>query len=358
MGKWRRGIATMLSAIEGRVGAAGLQWSELGFKYVQTNGCVRMDFKGGQWEKEKFEEDMTVRVHAAATALQYGQSCFEGLKAFATRDGGVNMFRPVENARRMARSTARLMMPSLPEEAFIEACRLAVRNNLEFVPPYGSGGALYLRPTLFGTTPRIGVAPSNDYTFVIVASPVGDYYKGALKPVSAKIADDYDRAAPNGLGNVKTAANYAADLLPSMANKALGFPVTLYLDAKEHRYIEEFGTSNFVGIKGDTYITPNSNSILESITNISVQDLAKDLGLKVECRKIPLEELSEFDEVAAVGTAVVLTPVSEVVHNMKHIQIGKDPYKAGPVLSQLYKKMRGIQTGELEDSHNWMVKAV
>mmetsp|Transcript_2403 Transcript_2403/g.7189 ORF Transcript_2403/g.7189 Transcript_2403/m.7189 type:complete len:364 (+) Transcript_2403:99-1190(+) len=352
---WKRGVATLLKpSWESRVGAAALRWDELGFKYVQTNGAAKASYEDDRWSEIRFDEEPTITMHVAATALHYGQTCFEGLKAFATTDGGVKLFRPDANADRMRRSAERLMMPTLPEELFVDACKIATKNNVEFVPPHGTGGALYLRPLLLGTSPRIGVAPSSEAAFLVIATPVGDYYKGAFKPVTAKVVDNYDRAAPRGLGSVKTAANYAADMLPSLTNKKLGFDISLYLDPKENKYIEEFGTSNFAMIKGDTFITPKSNSILASITNDSVQKIAPSLGLKVERRPIHIDELDEADEVAAIGTAVVLTPVTKLMYKDRIIQIGDKPEQPGPIFSEIYCRMRAIQTGDLADEHCWM----
>eukprot|EP00188_Purpureofilum_apyrenoidigerum_P002268 Plantae.Rhodophyta-Purpureofilum_apyrenoidigerum.ctg23911.p1 GENE.Plantae.Rhodophyta-Purpureofilum_apyrenoidigerum.ctg23911~~Plantae.Rhodophyta-Purpureofilum_apyrenoidigerum.ctg23911.p1 ORF type:complete len:364 (-),score=55.04 Plantae.Rhodophyta-Purpureofilum_apyrenoidigerum.ctg23911:190-1281(-) len=351
-----RSVATLLKPTwESRVGAAALPWNELGFKYVATNGSVRATYEDGRWSETAFDEEPTINMHMAATALHYGQTCFEGLKAFASADGGVKIFRPDANAGRMRMSAERLMMPTVPEALFIDACRLATKSNVEFVPPHGTDGALYLRPLLLGTSPRIGVSPSTEALFLVIASPVGDYYKGAFKPVTAKIVHDYDRAAPRGLGNVKTAANYAADMLPSTINKKLGFDISLYLDSKENKYIEEFGTSNFAMIKGDTFITAKSNSILASITNDSVQQIVPSLGLKVERRAIHMDELNEADEVAAIGTAVVLTPVTRFQYKDHVIQIGKNPERPGPIFTEIYRRMRAIQTGDFPDEHQWMV---
>lgn len=254
------------------------------------------------------------------------------------------------------------MMECLPKERFLEAVNEAVRDNIEYVPPYGSGGSLYIRPLLFGSGPRIGVQPADEYTFICLVIPVGDYYKGGLsKPVNALIIEDYDRAAPQGVGNVKVAGNYAADLLPNTLCKKKGFPVGLYLDARTQTTIEEFSTSNFVGIdsKNNKYITPYSGSVLPSITNKSLMTIAADEGLTVEAREVPVGELETFDEVLAVGTAVVVTPVGSITRfdregNEKKYDFGNG--EIGAVTRRLYDKVRAIQNGEEEDKYGWNFK--
>ena len=244
-------------------------------------------------------------------------------------------------------------MPPIPVDMFIDAVDKVVRANEEYVPPYGTGGSLYLRPLLIGTGPQIGVAPAKEYTFMVMVMPVGAYYKGGLKPVRAVILDDWDRAAPNGMGDVKVGGNYAASLYAHEKAKHDGWPVELYLDAKTHKYVEEFSTSNFIGITRDgTYVTPDSNSILPSITNMSLKQCAADLGWKVECRPVPYEEIREFAEVAACGTAVVITPVWEITRGEDVIKIS-DKDTVGEHLQKLYDTVQGIQYGLLEDVHGW-----
>jgi branched-chain amino acid aminotransferase len=253
-------------------------------------------------------------------------------------------------------------MKTLPMERFLEAVNEVVRDNIAYVPPYGSGGSLYIRPLLFGSGPRIGVQPADEYTFICLCIPVGDYYKGGLsKPVDAVIIEDYDRAAPRGVGNVKVAGNYAADLLPNMISKKKGYPVGLYLDAATQTTIEEFSTSNFVGIdsKNNRFVTPKSSSVLPSITNKSLMSIAKDEGLIVEAREIPVQELETFDEVLAVGTAVVMTPVGSITRlsdetgNPKRYQFSKE---IGDITRKLYNRVRAIQNGEEEDKFGWNFK--
>lgn len=302
-------------------------------------------------------------MHIGATALHYGQACFEGLKAFCHEDGNVYCFRPEENAARMQSSCRRIVMPELPTDLFCDAVQKAVLDNIEYVPPYGSNGALYIRPLLFGSGPRIGLQPAEEYTFLIMVIPVGEYYKGGLsKPVDALIINGYDRAAPQGVGSVKVAGNYAADLLPNMESKKSGFPIGLYLDAKTQTFVEEFSTSNFVGINNaqKLYVTPKSTSVLPSITNKSLMQIARDEGYTVEEREIPVEELETFDEVLAVGTAVVVTPIGSVT--LMNRETGTEKvyefgnHELGETTKRLYQKVRAIQNGEVEDVHGWNVK--
>ncbi len=329
-------------------------WLSLGFSYLDTTCHIRLSWKNGKWSKGKLIKKPYVNLHIAATALHYGQSAFEGLKAFRCRDGKVRVFRADQNARRLETTAKRILMPAPPADIFIDAVHRVIKANLDFVPPFGSGGALYIRPLLFGSGPRIGVRPADEYTFLILVLPVGDYYKGGLNPVSAIVLDHYDRSAPDGVGHVKVAGNYAADLEPHHLAEEKSFPINLYLDARELRYVEEFGTSNFIAItKDNTYVTPNSKSILPSITNKSLMDLAADDGLKVEQRPIAFDEISTFAEVGACGTAVVITPVNRIVRGDQNIKIGPER-GCGPVLQRLYNRMRGIQVGNLPDPRGWL----
>lgn len=339
------------------VGSADLDWPNLGFQYRETNGHMKMTWKDGSWSAAELVEQSTVTMHVGATALHYGQSVFEGLKAFAQEDGSVRLFRPQENAARLARSCERIRMPVPSEKEFLDACKAVVRANMEFVPPYGTGGALYLRPLLFGSGARIGLQPADEYTFLVLCTPVGDYYQGGMgAPVTAVVMDDYDRAAPLGVGHVKVAGNYAADLLPNMKAKGDGYPVALYLDAQTHTLVEEFSTSNFVGItKAGEFVTPDSAAVLPSITNKSLQVLAEDMGMPVQKRAVPVEELADMTEAAACGTAVVITPVSKVVHGEKVYEISSDE-TPGPVMTKLYDQVRGIQCGDVEDPYGWTVE--
>ena len=253
-----------------------IDWSSLGFSYMETNCHIRYVWRDGSWGAGELVREPYLRLHIAATALHYGQAAFEGLKAFACRDGRVRLFRPQANARRLATSARRICMAQVPEELFLEAIRRVVDANREFVPPYGTGGSLYIRPLLIGSGAQIGVSPAKEYTFIVLVTPVGAYYKGGLKPVRAIVLDDYDRAAPQGVGHTKVAGNYAASLEPHHLAHEQGFPVELYLDAREHRYVEEFGTSNFIAITKDgKYVTAKSSSILPSVTNDGLQAVAR-----------------------------------------------------------------------------------
>lgn len=340
-------------------------WEDLGFAFRPTNSHVKLTWKEGEgWSTPELVEEPYVNLHIGATVLHYGQACFEGLKAFTHEDDEVYCFRPEENAARMQSSCRRIMMPEVPTELFCEAVQAVVKDNIEYVPPYGSGGALYIRPLLFGSGPRIGLQPADEYTFCIMVMPVADYYEGGLsKPVDALIIQDYDRAAPQGVGAVKVAGNYAADLLPNMESKKKGFPIGLYLDAKTQQYVEEFSTSNFVGIDNDSkkYITPSSPSVLPSITNKSLMQIAKDEGYTVEARDVAVEELKDFDEVLAVGTAVVVTPVGSatILGNDDEedtvYKFGADG-ELGETTKRLYQKVRAIQMGDEEDTHGWNMK--
>ncbi len=329
-----------------------IDWSKLGFAYMDTNCHIRYTWRDGKWDAGELVADPHFNIHIDAAALHYGQAAFEGLKVFRTQDGKVQAFRPEENMKRMSR-TARKTCMADPGPIFMEALDRVVNANLEYVPPYGTGGSMYIRPLLFGSGPQIGVAPSAEYTFMIMVMPVGAYYKGGLKPVRAVILDDYDRAAPQGMGDVKVAGNYAASLFAHESAKHAGWPVELYLDSKTHTYVEEFATSNFLGITADgRYVTPDSHSVLPSVTNMTLREIAADIGLKVEVRPVPYTEIPTFTEVAACGTAVVVTPVYEITRGSEVIRIS-DPDKPGPTLQKLYDTVQGIQYGRLPDTHGW-----
>lgn len=330
-----------------------IDWKNLGFEYQETNCHVRYVWRDGQWDKGELVKSPYLNLHIAATSLHYGQACFEGLKAFHGKDGKIRIFRPADNAHRMESSASRTLMANVPEELFIEATKRAVEANREFIPPYETGGALYIRPLLIGSGPRIGVQASAEYTFIVLVTPVGNYYSGGLKPVAATIVEGFDRTAPGGTGDVKIAGNYAASLMASNIAQKQGFPINLYLDSKEHRFIDEFGTSNFIAIKGNSYITPDSKMVLPSITNKSLMTIAADQGMTVERRGIELTEVKEFDAVGAVGTAVVLTPVAEIHTGKEIISIGDGTVH--PTLHQLYDKITNIQRGITEDTYNWCV---
>ena len=333
-----------------------IDWSKLGFAYMDVNCHIRYTWRNGAWDAGELVKEPYLKIHVAATALHYGQDAFEGLKVYKTKDGKIQAFRPLENARRLNRSAQRSCMAPVPEELFMEALRRVVKANLEFVPPYGTGASMYVRPLLIGTGPQIGVNEADEYTFIILVMPVGAYYKGGLQPVRALVMDDFDRAAPHGTGTVKMGGNYGAALLPHKICHDKGFPVDLYLDPVEHKYIDEFGTSNFLGIdaKG-AYVTPLSNSVLPSVTNNGLRTLAAHLGMKVEVRPIPFDELPTFQEIAACGTAVVITPVNEIVRGDQVIKVGPRE-GCGPILQNLYNHYTAIQWGIEPDPFGWLVE--
>jgi len=334
---------------------ATLDWQQLGFGYLPTTGYVQVEYKDGAWGAVEVKTDPYLSLHIAANCLHYGQACFEGMKAFRTCDGRVVIFRPEMNARRMQLSAERLCMAEPPEELFIEACRQAVALNREFVPPYGTGASLYIRPFLIGVEPLVGVKPSNHFLLIVFVTPVGPYYKDGFHPVEAVVLHDYDRAAPMGTGRAKAAGNYAASLRPAMIAKQMGYPIVLFTDPREHKYVDEFGTSNFIGITpAGEYKTPDSSSILQSVTNDSLQVLAaRRLGLTVIKEPIALDTLGQFSEVGACGTAAVITPVCAVTCGDHRFTFG-DPDEAGPMLTQLFQLLQGIQYGDIDDEYGWL----
>ncbi len=340
--------------------ARDIDWKNLGFRYMQTECYVKCEFTENKWGEIQICTDPHISLHIAATCLHYGQAAFEGLKAFGRKDGSIAIFRPEENARRLIRSAERLVMEPPPEELFVSMAKKLVQLHEEYVPPYGTGASLYLRPLLIGSSPHIGVHPAEDYVLIMLATPMGPYYKDGFFPVKAYVQEDYDRAAPRGVGNIKAAGNYAAAMKGDLDGKKKGFPICLYLDASTHLYIDEFGTSNFIAVTADgKYVTPDSPSILGSVTNMSLQVVARDLGFQVEKRTVPVSELADFTEVGACGTAVVITPVCSILHGDRLYTYGKEN-EAGKVLTKLYNEITGIQYGEIPDRHNWMypVKSV
>jgi len=332
-----------------------INWTSLGFEYLPTACHVRSTFKNGKWSRPTLRKSSTISLNIAATCLHYGQACFEGLKAFRCKDGKVRIFRPHENMKRMNDTARYIHCAELPEEVFIEAVNKAVKANIDYVPPYGTGGSMYIRPLLIGTGPKIGVGPSDQYDFIVLVVPVGAYYKGNIKPVDAIIMDDYDRAAPNGTGHVKMGGNYAAGLHANILARKMGFPIVLYLDSKSKQYVDEFGTSNFIGITKDgKYVTPDSKTILPSITNKSLMQIAKDMGIPVERRPVAFREIAKFAEVGACGTAVVITPIGRIAYGSKSMEY--DRKKCGPVLKSLYEQLTGIQYGKIPDRHAWLME--
>jgi branched-chain amino acid aminotransferase len=332
-----------------------IKWSDLTFGYMKTDFNVRVYYKDGKWGDLEVTDSDQITIHIASTCLHYGQEAFEGLKAFKGKDGKVRIFRMRENALRMQASCRGTMMAELPVETFEAAALEAVKRNLRFVPPYESGASLYIRPLLIGTAPQVGVKPGDEYLFVIFVTPVGPYFKSGFKPTPYAILRDYDRAAPLGTGTIKVGGNYAASLVAGEIAHSKGYSAVLYLDAKEKKYIDECGPANFFGIKNNTYITPQSTSILPSITNKSLMTLAGELGMKVERRPIPVEELETLEEAGACGTAAVISPVSQIddLDKNKSYVFGK-PGEPGPISVKLYNKLRAIQYGDEEDKYGWV----
>lgn len=331
-----------------------IEWSELGFGYMPTDFNVRCHFKDGAWGNiEKYDTEY-INLNMAATCLHYGQEAFEGLKAFRGKDGKIRVFRLEENAKRLQHSCDGIKMAKLPLEKFKEAVFQAIKLNERFVPPYGSGASLYIRPLLIGTSAQVGVKPSKEYLFVVFVTPVGPYFKAGFKPTPMVILRGYDRAAPLGTGKYKVGGNYAASLAAGERAHELGYSAVLFLDAKEKKYIDECGPANFFAIKNNTYITPKSESILPSITNDSLMKLAETMGLNVERRPIAEDELATFDEAGACGTAAVISPIERIddVDENKSYIFSKDG-KPGPICEALYNKLRAIQYGDEPDIFNW-----
>mmetsp|Transcript_11804 Transcript_11804/g.21879 ORF Transcript_11804/g.21879 Transcript_11804/m.21879 type:complete len:365 (+) Transcript_11804:185-1279(+) len=340
-------------ALSSSAPAPPTDWKALGFGYVPTKSNVRYNFDWNNgWDKGELSSDEYVNIHLLSNVIHYGQSIFEGLKAFHLKDGSVTAFNPKANAQRMRNGAARLGMPEVPEELFLEGISRVVADNVDYVPPYGSDGSFYLRPFLTGHGPQLGLGVAENFLFGVVGTPAGNYYKAGINPINAQIIN-YSRAAPRGVGNVKCAGNYAADVKPAADAKKAGFEIALYLDAKESKYIEEFSTSNMIAISKDkkTLITPKSESILPSTTNIMLQQLAEDRGMKVERRPVEFDELKTFGEVGACGTAVIISPIGSVTRDGERTE-----FDNFDTLLSLYKELRDIQTGEAEDKHGWHYK--
>lgn len=330
-----------------------IDWQNLPFGYMKTDYNVRCWNRNGQWGEIEVCSEETINMHMAASSLHYGQEAFEGLKAFRCKDGKIRIFRLEENAARLQSTCRGIMMPELSTERFKEMCIKVVKMNERFIPPYGTGASLYLRPLLIGTGITVGVKPADEYLFLIFVTPVGPYFKGGFKANPYVITRDYDRSAPLGTGVYKVGGNYAASLKAhTEACHGGKYACEFYLDAKEKKYIDEAGAANFFGIKDGTYVTPKSTSILPSITNKSLIQLAEDMGMKVERRPIALEELKGFQEAGACGTAAVISPISRIDDPAtgNSYNFGEEP---GPWSTKLYNALRAIQLGEAEDIHNW-----
>ena len=332
-----------------------IDWALLPFAYAKTDYNIRSYYRNGKWSEPEVTDSEFLTVHMAATGLHYGQEAFEGLKAYMGKDGKVRLFRWEENANRMINSARGILMAEVPVELFRESIFKAVSLNRRFIPPYGSGAALYIRPLLFGSGPEVGVSPSKEYTFVVFVTPVGPYFKGGIRPVDMLISRKFDRAAPLGTGTYKVGGNYAASLRAIIEARREGYANTIFLDAREKKYIDECGPANFFGIKDNTYITPESASILPSITNKSLIQIASSMGMKTERRKVPLEELSSFEEAGACGTAAVISPIRKIIDpdTNKIYEYCKDG-NPGPIQMKLYRKLVGIQCGDEPDEFGWV----
>lgn len=329
-----------------------IDWKSLTFSYLRTDYNVRCYYRDGKWGEVEVCSDEYLKLHMAATCLHYGQEAFEGLKAYRCPDGKVRIFRAEENAARLQSTARGIVMPEVPTELFVDMVKKVVRLNQEYIPPYESGATLYLRPLLFGITAGVGVRPATEYCFLIFATPVGPYFKGGFSSNPYVIVRDVDRAAPLGTGMFKVGGNYAASLRANKMAHEKGYASEFYLDAKEKKYVDECGAANFFGIKNNTYVTPKSTSILPSITNKSLMQIAEDLGMKVERRPIAEDELDSFEEAGACGTAAVISPISHLddLETGKVYNFGDKP---GPWSTKLYETLRGIQYGTIEDKHGW-----
>ena len=327
-----------------------IDWSSLGFGYVKTDMRYVSNYKNGAWDEGGLTDQDMIMMSECACVLQYAQTCFEGMKAYTTEDGRIVCFRPDLNAERMADSCRRLKMPVFPEDKFVEAVIETVRANAQWVPPYGSGASLYLRPFMFGSDPIIGVKPANEYQFRVFATPVGPYFKGGIKPLTLRISD-LDRAAPRGTGHVKAGLNYAMSLYNIVDAHEQGYDENVYVDSATRTHIEETGGANIIFIKGNTLVTPKSDTILPSITRRSLLYVAKEyLGMEVEEREVALDEIADFSECGLCGTAAVISPVGKIVNHGQEINYAG----MGPVIQKLYDTLTGIQMGRIEAPEGWI----
>lgn len=332
-----------------------LDWSSLGFGYHQTDARFVANYKDGAWDEGSLTDDATVVISECAGVLQYAQTCFEGLKAYTTEDGKVVCFRPDLNAARMADSCRRLEMPVFPEDKFVDAVVQTVRANLAYVPPFGSGATLYIRPYMFGSDPVIGVHPASEYQFRVFVTPVGPYFKGGVKPVVIRVSD-YDRAAPHGTGHIKAGLNYAMSLYPIMEAHRQGFDENMYLDPATRTKVEETGGANFIFITKDgKLVTPKSNSILPSITRRSIMYVAEHyLGMEVEHREVLFDEVKDFAECGLCGTAAVISLVGKIYDHGNEICFPSGMEEMGPTIKKLYDTLTGIQMGHIEAPEGWI----
>ena len=334
-----------------------IDWSNIGFGYVQTDKRYVANYKDGAWDKGALTDDPNIVMNECAGVLQYAQTCFEGLKAYTTEDGHIVTFRPDLNAERLMDSAARLEMPQLPKEQFIDAVDQVVKANAGYVPPYGSGATLYIRPYMFGINPVIGVKPADEYQFRMFCTPVGPYFKGGAKPITIRVSD-FDRAAPHGTGHVKAGLNYAMSLHAIVDAHQQGYDENVYLDAATRTKIEETGGANIIFVtKDNKVVTPKSDSILPSITRRSLMYVAEHyLGLEVEQREVYLDEVKDFAECGLCGTAAVISPVGKIVDHGKEICFPSGMEEMGPVTKKLYETLTGIQMGRIEAPEGWICK--
>lgn len=333
-----------------------LDWGSLGFSYIKTDFRYISRYKDGQWDEGKLVEDNKLAISEASTSLHYGQQCFEGLKAYRTKNGDIQLFRPDENAKRMINSCNRILMPEFPVDRFIDACIQVVKANEHFVPPYGTGATLYLRPFIIGVGDNLGVKPAPEFIFSVFAVPVGPYFKGGMAPVNFMISD-FDRAAPYGTGAAKVGGNYAGSLLAHEIAVKKGFADCIYLDPETHSKIEEVGAANFFGITNNNeFITPKSPSILPSITKYSLMHIAEHyLNMTVIERDCKIDTINEFIEAGACGTAAVITPIGGIEYK-GNMTVFHSETEVGPVTKKLYDTLCGIQNGDLEGPEGWIVK--
>lgn len=337
------------------MGKKDIDWGNLGFGYMQTEKRYVSHYKDGAWDAGELTSDTNVVINESAGVLQYAQTIFEGLKAYTTKDGQIVAFRPDLNAKRMVDSAVRLQMPSFPEERFVEAVEKVVKANADFVPPYGSGASLYIRPYMFGSSPVIGVKPADEYQFRVFTTPVGPYFKGGAKPITIRVCD-FDRAAPRGTGHIKAGLNYAMSLYAIVDAHNKGYDENMYLDSATRTKVEETGGANFIFItKDNKLVTPKSETILPSITRRSLVYVAKEyLGMEVEEREVFFEEVKDFAECGLCGTAAVISPVGKIADHGREICFPSGMDDMGPVTKKLYDTLRGIQMGEIEAPEGWI----
>lgn len=332
-----------------------IDWANLGFGYVKTDKRFVSNYKNGAWDEGQLTSDDKVTISECAGVLQYSQSCFEGMKAYTTEDGRIVVFRPDLNGQRMEDSCRRLEMPVFPKEKFVEAIIKTVKANEAYVPPFGSGATLYIRPYMFGSSPVIGVKPAEEYQFRIFTTPVGPYFKGGAKPITIRVSD-FDRAAPHGTGHIKAGLNYAMSLHAIVDAHKAGFAENMYLDAATRTKVEETGGANMIFItKDNTLVTPKSNSILPSITRRSIEYVAEHiLGMKVEERPVLFEEVKDFAECGLCGTAAVISPVGKINDHGKEICFPSGMEAMGPTIKKIYDTLTGIQMGRLDAPEGWI----